>query len=115
MAIGHDEGTIMFWFGHKHPDWPSNTNTYNFGPFAVHDAGAEVGIVKESDGVLHFTIKVHGRTFRHEQATACIITGRSPDGAITHGMFFALMWSPKTVTLNLGGGDDVKKVATFRV
>ena len=115
MGNGHDEGTITFWFGHEHPDWPSNKGTYNFGSFGAHDAGAEVGIVKEPDGVLYFTIVVHGRTFRHEQPTSSMATTPAPGGAITYGMFFALTWSPKTVKLYLGGGNPVKEVVAFRV
>ena len=115
MGNGHDEGTITLWFGHEHPDWVSNKDTYNFGPFGVPGAGAEVGIVKEPDGVLYFTIVVHGRTFRHEQLAASIGTTPATEGGITHAMFFALRWSPKIVDLTLAGTIPAKKVVTFRV
>ena len=112
---GLGEGTITFWFGHEDPDWTTNMRSYDFGPFGTDSPGAEVWIVKETDGVLHFTIAVQGRTFRHKQPGLTIRTGPSPDGVLTHGMFFALTWSPKTVTLILGGRDPAKKVAAFRV
>jgi hypothetical protein len=112
---GLEEGTITFWFGHEDPGWTTNMRSYVFGPFGTDSPGAEVGIIKETDGVLHFTIAVHGRTFRHARPVLTIRTGPSPDGVLTHGMFFTLTWSPTTVTLILGGRDPAKKVVAFRV
>jgi len=68
MAQVHqDKGTLGFAIYHEHPDWWSNNNGYNFGPYYV--GPFTVKCTKTSDLILHIKVQpLFERTVSFEAA-----------------------------------------------
>ena len=107
MSTDFSEGTVSCWFGHDHADWASNASEYDLGTFTNHDADVEVKLRKAPDHVLHVSLAVHGRSFKHQHVMSSLVPEVSPEGA-SH---LAVEWTPKVVKLYLGG----ERVAAFQV
>ena len=107
MGTDLGEGSWAFWTGHDHADWASNASEYDLGTFTNHDADVEVKLRKAPDHVLHVSLAVHGRSFKHQHVMSSLVPEVSPEGAI----HLAVEWTPKVVKLYLGG----ERVAVFQV
>jgi hypothetical protein len=85
------EGTITFWLKHQHPDWPSNSNGYYFGPFSHEDLSVKA--VKHPDKTLElFVSGPSGRSFEFKHPV--------PE-CPPKGLMVVITWTPKEMKLYL--------------
>ncbi len=88
-----EEGSMTFWCRHKHRDWPTNSNSYNFSEFTAQSI--KVKASKHSDRTVELNIDGPlGQQFNIRKPIPECDEG---------GLFVAITWGRPEVKVYLNG------------
>ena len=87
------EGTITFWLRHEHPDWVTNESGYDFEPVQSESVSVEVRKEPEKTVAIKLIGPYDQSFLFHQPIPPCD----------DRGLFVALTWKNRNVTLHLNG------------